>query len=391
MKKYLILGNGVAGTTAAENIRQNDGTGEITIVTDEDIPFYYRIRLPDYLGGMVAESELVAKKEAWYDEKKISLQLSSRVSAADSGRKHVITADGLTYAYDSLLLANGSHPFVPPIKGSNIKGVFALHTIRDVRQISQAAEKIRNVVLIGGGLLGLETANALHKLEKNVTVVEFFPRLLPRQLDNEGAARLQHFFESKGFSFRLGTTTKEITGDDSVEQVLLEHGEILPAQMVIISAGVRPNLELAKMLGLKTDKGVIVDQFMRTSQPDIYAAGDVIEFEDRTYGIWPAAMEQGKIAGINISGGKTAYNGTTLSNILKVAGIDLASAGEIDEEKKFESKIVASDDTYKKVVINNGKVIGCIMLGDRKHFNRISKAITSGENILNELDSLLNG
>ncbi|KPK26133.1 MAG: pyridine nucleotide-disulfide oxidoreductase [Desulfobacterales bacterium SG8_35_2] len=391
MKKYLILGNGVAGTTAAENIRQNDGTGEITIVTDEDIPFYYRIRLPDYLGGMVAESELVAKKEAWYDEKKISLQLSSRVSAADSGRKHVITADGLTYAYDSLLLANGSHPFVPPIKGSNIKGVFALHTIRDVRQISQAAEKIRNVVLIGGGLLGLETANALHKLEKNVTVVEFFPRLLPRQLDNEGAARLQHFFESKGFSFRLGTTTKEITGDDSVEQVILEHGEILPAQMVIISAGVRPNLELAKMLGLKTDKGVIVDQFMRTSQPDIYAAGDVIEFEDRTYGIWPAAMEQGKIAGINISGGKTAYNGTTLSNILKVAGIDLASAGEIDEEKKFESKIVASDDTYKKVVINNGKVIGCIMLGDRKHFNRISKAITSGENILNELDSLLNG
>jgi len=391
MKKYLILGNGVAGTTAAENIRQNDGTGEITIVTDEDIPFYYRIRLPDYLGGMVAESELVAKKEAWYDEKKISLQLSSRVSAADSGRKHVITADGLTYAYDSLLLANGSHPFVPPIKGSNIKGVFALHTIRDVRQISQAAEKIRNVVLIGGGLLGLETANALHKLEKNVTVVEFFPRLLPRQLDNEGAARLQHFFESKGFSFRLGTTTKEITGNDSVEQVILEHGEILPAQMVIISAGVRPNLELAKMLGLKTDKGVIVDQFMRTSQPDIYAAGDVIEFEDRTYGIWPAAMEQGKIAGINISGGKTAYNGTTLSNILKVAGIDLASAGEIDEEKRFESKIVASDDTYKKVVINNGKVIGCIMLGDRKHFNRISKAITSGENILNELDSLLNG
>jgi nitrite reductase (NADH) large subunit len=391
MKKYLILGNGVAGTTAAENIRQNDGTGEITIVTDEDIPFYYRIRLPDYLGGMVAESELVAKKEAWYDEKKISLQLSSRVSAADSGRKHVITADGLTYAYDSLLLANGSHPFVPPIKGSNIKGVFALHTIRDVRQISQAAEKIRNVVLIGGGLLGLETANALHKLEKNVTVVEFFPRLLPRQLDNEGAARLQHFFESKGFSFRLGTTTKEITGDDSVEQVILEHGEILPAQMVIISAGVRPNLELAKMLGLKTDKGVIVDQFMRTSQPDIYAAGDVIEFEDRTYGIWPAAMEQGKIAGINISGGKTPYKKTTLSNILKVAGIDLASAGEIDEENRFESKIVASDDTYKKVVFNNGMVIGCIMLGDRKHFNRISKAITSGENILNELDSLLNG
>jgi nitrite reductase (NADH) large subunit len=391
MKRYLILGNGVAGTTAAEYIRQNDGTGKITIVTDEDIPFYYRIRLPDYLGGMIAESELTAKKAVWYDEKKISLKLSSRISAADSGRKHVISADGSTYEYDSLLLANGSHPFVPPFKGSDRKGVFALHTIRDVRQISQAAKKISNVVLIGGGLLGLETANALHKLGKNITVVEFFPRLLPRQLDNEGAARLQHFFENKGFSFRLGTTTKEITGDDSVEQVLLENGEILPAQMVIISAGVRPNLELAKMIGLKTNKGVIVDKFLQTSQPDIYAAGDVIEFEGRTYGIWPAAKEQGEIAGTNISGGKTSYKGTTLSNILKVAGIDLASAGEIDEENRFESKIVASNDTYKKVVINNSKVIGCIMLGDRKHFNRISKAITSGEDILNELDSLLNG
>jgi nitrite reductase (NADH) large subunit len=176
-----------------------------------------------------------------------------------------------------------------------------------------------------------------------------------------------------------------------VEQVVLENGDILPTEMVIISAGVRPNLELAKMLDLKTDKGVIVDKFMQTSQPDIFAAGDVIEYEGRTYGIWPAAMEQGKIAGINISGGRAAYAGTTLSNILKVAGIDLASAGEIDEENRHESKIVTSADIYKKVVIDNGRVIGCIMLGDRKNFNRINKAITSGEDITSELDTLLNG
>ena len=390
MEKYLILGNGVAGTTAAENIRRNGATGEITIVTDEDLPFYYRVRLPDYLGNVVTESELIAKKEDWYNEKKISLKLGSRINDADPGKKHVITADGLTLAYDKLLLANGSHPFIPPIKGSDMKGVFAIHTIRDARQILRAAEKINNVVLVGGGLLGLEVANAFHKLGKNITVVEFFPRLLPRQLDSEGAARLQHFFEKMNFSFRLGTTTKEIAGDDRAEHVILKNGDVIPTEMVIISAGVRPNLKLAKMLGVNTDKGVIVDKYMQTSQADIFAAGDVIEFEGRTYGIWPAAVEQGKTAGINISGGKTAYEGTTLSNILKVAGIDLASAGEIDEENRFESKIVAVHDIYKKVVIDNGKIIGCIMLGDRKHFNRISKAISSGEDILNELDSLLN-
>jgi len=390
MKKYLIIGNGVAGTTAADTVRQIDPTGEITIVTDEDLPFYYRVRLPDYLGGEVTESELIAKKKEWYDEKEISLKLNTNITEADPGVKHVLTADGISIAYDRLLLASGSHPFIPPIKGSDMDGVFAIHTINDVRQILQAAEKISDVVLIGGGLLGLEAANALHKLGKNITVVEFFPRLLPRQLDNEGAARLQHFFEKMIFTFRLGAITKKITGADRVEQVILENGDVLSTEMVIISAGVRPNLKLAKMFGLKTDKGVIVDKYLQTSQPDIYAAGDVIEFEGRTYGIWPAAMEQGEIAGINISGGEATYRGTILSNILKVAGVDLASAGEIDEENRHESKIVISEDKYKKVVIDNGKVIGCIMLGDRKNFNRINKAISTGEVILDELDSLLN-
>ena len=391
MKKYLIVGNGVAGTTAAENIRRNDTAGAITIVTDEELPFYYRVRLPDYLGGAVTEPELIAKKEAWYDGNKISLRLNTRISGADPGTRQVRTGQGEVLAYDRLLLANGSHPFIPPIKGSDMKGVFVLHTVHDARQILLAAEKISSIVLIGGGLLGLEAAYALHRLGKNITVVEFFPRLLPRQLDNEGGSRLQHYFENMNFTFRLGASTREIAGDTGVEQVVLESGEVLPTEMVIISAGVRPNLELAGTLGLQTNKGVIVDEFMQTSQPDIYAAGDLIEFEGKTYGIWPAAMEQGKIAGINISGSKEVYAGTTLSNILKVAGIDLASAGEIDVENRYEAKIVASEKIYKKVVIDSGKVMGCIMLGDRKNFNRINKAITTGEEILDELDGLLNG
>lgn len=389
MNKYLIIGNGVAGTTAADHIRKNDADGTITIVTDEDIPFYYRVRLPDLLGGKVTEPELIARKKEWYDEKNISLKLNTRITAADPGMKQIHTAGGESIPYDSLLLANGSQPFVPPIKGSEMKGVFTIHTINDVRRVAAAAREANEIILIGGGLLGLEAANGLHNLGKTITVVEFFPRLLPRQLDNEGAARLQSFFENMNFSFRLGATTREINGGDSLEQIILDDGTVLPADMVIISAGVRPNLELAEMLHLKSDKGVIVDNKMQTSNPDIYAAGDVIEFKGRTYGIWPAAMEQGKIAGTNISGSSATYAGTTLSNILKVAGIDLASAGEIDVENSYEARIVATEKIYKKVVIDTNRVIGCIMLGDMKNFNHINKAISTGENIINELDSLL--
>lgn len=390
MAKYLIIGNGVAGTTAAENIRKNDPDGEITIVSDEDLPFYYRVRLPDFLGGGVGEPELIAKKKEWYAGKNIALNLQARIISADPGNKTVKTDNGVSFSYDKLLLATGSRPFIPPIKGADLKGVFAIHTIRDARAIAAAAEKINNIVLIGGGLLGLETASALHRRKKNIAVVEFLPRLLPRQLDNEGADRLQQFFEKMDFIFRLGATAREIAGHDRPERVILENGESLAAEMVIISAGVRPDLELAGMLGLKTDRGIVVDEYLQTSLSGIYAAGDVIEFAGKTYGIWPAAMEQGRIAGLNISGGNTVYEGTILSNILKVAGIDLASAGEIDVENRYESKVVASEQTYKKVVIDGSRVIGCIMLGDRKNFNRINKAISTGEDIIDDLDSLLN-
>ena len=389
MKKYLIIGNGIAGTTAADNIRRNDAAGEIIIVTDEDLPFYYRIRLPDLLGGRVTESELIAKNSEWYRKKNISLKLNTRITAADPQTKKVHTGVGESLAFDRLLLANGSHPFIPPVKGSDMKGVFAIHTVNDVRRVLAGTAKLDNALLVGGGLLGLEAANALHRLGKKITVIEFFPRLLPRQLDDEGATRLQRYFEKMGFSFRLEATVREIRGSGHVEDVVLEDGTVLPAGMVIISAGVRPSLELAQMFSLKIDKGVIVNKHMQTSNPDIFAAGDVIEFNGKTYGIWPAAMEQGKIAGTNISGGNTTYGGTTLSNILKVAGVDLGSAGEIDIENRYKSKTVATSDIYKKVVIDNNRVIGCIMLGNLKNFNRISMAITTGENILDELDSLL--
>lgn len=381
MKKYVIVGNGAAGTTAAEIIRKHDGNGSITVLTDEDTPFYYRIRLNELISGDVSEKDLIARKREWYEKERIDLRTSTRVTNADPDNKVIISKDEQHFPYDALLIATGSHSFVPPISGVDKKGVFTLRSIQDAREICAWAKSAREIVLIGGGLLGLESGNALRKLGKDITIVEFFPRLLPRQLDADGAKRLQELMEGMGFTFRLGARTREIAGQAKVSEVRLEGGERLPADMVVISAGVRPNLELAESLALEQDKGIKVDDHMRTNRPNVFAAGDVAEFNGIPYGIWPAAMEQGKVAGTNMAGGDETYSGTTMSTTLKVVGIDLASAGNIDAENQYESRVVTDDRVYKKIVLDDNRVIGCIMLGDTKAFSRVTKMMTEGRDV----------
>lgn len=387
MAGYLIIGNGVAGTTAAEHIRKTDQEGKITMVADEDLPFYHRLRLNDLVVGEVTEQALIVKDPQWYQDRGIDLSLRQRVIDADPVQKVVMTAHQ-QFPYDRLLLATGSHSFIPPIQGADKKGVFALRTIQDARDITAFARDIQDVVLIGGGLLGLEAGNALRRLGKRVTVVEFFPRLLPRQLDVDGAKRLQELMENMGFSFRLGAKTEAISGEETVEGVVLEGGESISAQMVIISAGVRPNLQLAGPLGLAQDKGIQVNERLQTSRSHIYAAGDVAEFRGIPYGIWPAAMEQGKIAGTNMAGGDRVYEGTTMANVLKVVGIDLASAGNIDAENESASRVVQDKDVYKKIILEEDRITGCIMLGNTKGFNKITRAMSEGRGV-SELHDLL--
>jgi len=389
MTEYLIIGNGVAGTTAAENIRKNDSKGTITIVTDEDISFYYRIRLNEYISGDIGQDDLLAKKASWYKDNNIDLKLNTRVIDAGPAQKTVITDRGENLAYDKLLIATGSHSFMPPINGYLKTGVFAVRNINDARGIMNYAGSIDNVMVIGGGLLGLEAGNAFRKMGKDVTVVEFFPRLLPRQLDVDGAKRLQTIMEGMGFSFRLDAKTEVIEGEEIVTSVRLASGETLDARMVVISAGVRPNMELAEPLGLETDKGIKINEHMLTNKADIYAAGDVAEFKGIPYGIWPAAMDQGKIAGLNMAGVETVYAGTTMANTLKVVGIDLASAGDIDADNKYESKTVSDENTYKKIVLDDSRIIGCIMLGDTKAFNKITKLMAAKTDVSAVKDNML--
>lgn len=375
--RYVIIGNGVAGTTAAARVRDRDASGEILIVSDETHPFYSRIRLVDYLAGETQEGDLIIRKEGWYEDKGITLRLGCEVREIVPLTKSIILADGRGEAYDKLLVATGSTPFMPPLEGSEKKGVFTLKTIEDARLINEYLSDKEEVIVLGGGVLGIEAGNSLRKRGKRVAIVEFFPRLLPRQMDAEGSEILKATLERMGLTFHLGTTAKEVVGGNRVEGLLLQDGRLIRADSLLVSAGIRPRTTLLGSCGIKLGKGVPVDDRMETEIPDIYAAGDLIEHRGVFYGIWSAAEKQGEVAGIDMAGGDATYEGTIPSNILKVAGVDLFSAGDIDAEGRMDCMVIKDPEkgVYRKLVVKNGRLAGCILCGDVKGRSEILSAL----------------
>jgi nitrite reductase (NADH) large subunit len=383
MTTYLIIGNGVAGNAAAENIRKFDPEGEIAMFSKEDRPFYYVPALPEYVAGDKQADKIIIHPRAWYDQHRIELHLATTVTTIDAAQKFVETDKGERFTFDKLLLATGGKSFIPPMKGADSPGIFTLKTLADADRIKEAAGQAKTAVLIGGGLLGLEAGNGLRKLGLKVIVVEFFPRLLPRQMDVAGAGILQSQMEDMGFTFHLGAITEEIVSLAGGLQVCLKSGDKITGDLVLISAGVRPDLSLAQALGLEMDKGVKVDDTMKTSRDEVYAAGDLIEHRGRVYGIWPAALEQGKVAGAAMAGHEAKYEGTLASNVLKVVGIDLVAAGDIDADGKL-SAIVHQDKvkkTYRKLVIQDNCLVGAILLGDIRGSGEIEVAIKKKQDI----------
>ncbi|MBW2123324.1 MAG: NAD(P)/FAD-dependent oxidoreductase [Deltaproteobacteria bacterium] len=383
MRRYVIVGNGVAGTTAAESIRQVDKAGKIDIFTDEPQPFYTRIRLPEYLAGEVDEEKLVVHKPGWYHEHSIELHLEEPVVLVDPEKREVQTTKQAAYPYDRLLLATGSHPFVPPVKGAAKRGVFTLRSLKDAEKIREYAASTKKAVLIGGGVLGLEVGNGLRRLGIEVSVVEFFPRLLPRQMDVPGSELLKRQMETMGFRFYLGARSKEIVGKARVEGVVLEEGPTLPCDMLLFSAGIRPNLDLARSLDLEIERGAVVNDHLETKRPGVYAAGDLVEHRGLFYGIWPASQKQGEIAGINMAGGEASYQGTVMSNRLKVAGIDLISSGNIDSDRNLKD-LVRKDEgkfVYRRLVLEDGVIVGCILMGDISGHREILHAMENRRDV----------
>jgi nitrite reductase (NADH) large subunit len=391
MRRYLIIGDGVAGARAAVKIGEADQKGEIQIFTEEAYPFYYRVRFPELVAGEVAIQDITIHTKEWYQSRGISLHLEERITEVHPEKKEVISQKGITYAYDLLLMATGGNAFVPPNKGAERRGVFTLRTMKDAIEMKEFSRGVNQTILIGGGLVGLETGGALLRRGVKVAVIEHNPRILPRQMDTEGAQILQRKMEGMGFSFFLNADSEEIFGKERVEGLRLKDERVVEGQMVIVSAGVRPNLQLARAAGLETKNGILVNDQLETRSEGIFAAGDVAEHRGRCYGIWPAAQRQGEIAGVNMAGGNLLYEGTVVSNTLKVVGIDLTSSGEIDAEGKLEC-VVKSDrekNIYRKVVFKEDRIVGCILLGNVKGSLEILGAIEKKINVKDLKDSIL--
>ena len=377
MKRYVIIGDGVAGAMAAVKVNQVDPKGEIHLFTKETYPFYYRVRFPELIAGETTIPNIIIHTKEWYQNKGIVLHLEEPISEVRPETKEVISEKGRSYPYDLLLFATGANAFVPPIKGVEKKGVFTLRTMQDAIELKQFSTGVKQAILVGGGLVGLETGSALLRRGVKVAVIEHNPRVLPRQVDTEGAQILQVKMEEMGFSFFLNGHSEEILGKGKVEGLRLKDGRLVEGQMVLISAGVKPNLTLSKKMDLEIKNGIVVNDRMETKSEGIFAAGDVAEHRGRCYGIWPAAQKQGETAGINMAGGNELYEGTVISNTLKVVGINLTSSGEIDPEGKLECAVKRDREKsiYRKVTFKENRVVGCILLGDVKGSSEILSAI----------------
>lgn len=389
----VIVGNGVAGVTAARIIKEKNPETRVSIYTDESYHYYPRPRLYEVLSGEAKPREVYMFSEEWYEKKGINVHLNKKVLSIDIDRTELLLEGGSRIKYDKLLLANGGHSFLPPIKGVEKTGVFTLRTIKDALNIKEFTKTTKKVIIIGGGLLGLEFASSLKKLGQQVRVVELFPRLLPKQLDPDGATILKNRIASRGIDIVLGAKTVEILGKETVSGILLDRGETISGDLVLISAGMRSNTELALEAGIKVNRGIVVDQNLRTSADDVYAVGDAAEFEGRVYGIIPAALEQASIAAANMLGEEAnIYAGTVPSNTLKIVDVELTSMGLVNPEEPKYEEVKETDKkkgVYKKLVLDKGKIVGAILLGDKKGVTSIKKLMTHETVITKYKNSIL--
>lgn len=362
--KTLILGNGAAGMEAALMLRKHDPETSITLLTESRWLHYFRPKLVHFLAEEQQPEGLVVYDEEFYKKKNIYNVLGRKAASVDTSARQVTDEFGGVYPYDRLLIATGSRPFVPPIEGIDKDGVFTLRSITDAQKIRRFSDHVDRTVVIGGGLLGLENAFSLQQLGKIVTVVEFAPWLLPRQLDQGGGQHLQRLLEAKGLEFLLNAQVEKIVGSSRVEGVELKDGRFIPCGAVLVSAGVRGDMDFLKGTPIATNRGVIVDDRMRTNVEGVWAAGDVAEHRGLTYGLWTVAREQGQVAGADMAGQSTHYEGSLPSSLLKITGINVFSMGDVKAAGSFLSG--GNEDSYKKLVLDKeAKPLAAMVVGDK--------------------------
>jgi NADPH-dependent 2,4-dienoyl-CoA reductase/sulfur reductase-like enzyme/ferredoxin len=396
IRRVVIVGNGIAGVTAAEHVRRLHPQCEIALVGREKFPLYNRMGITRLVYGRSAMQGLYLLPDAWYEEQRIGSWLNTRAERIDLAARAVVLGTGEALDYDRLILATGSASFVPPVAGFGAAGTFVLRDAEDAMRIRAYAQerRARTAVVGGGGLLGIEAAYALSKLGLRVTVLERGRWPLQRQIDERAGTLLRDYLSGLGMQVLVESEIDRLdSAASALKTAVLKDGRVLPCDVVLLCAGIRPNVELARAAGLTVNQGVVVDAQMRTSAPDIYCAGDAAEFEGQVYGLWPACVEQGAIAAANAMGETRAYAGTTPATILKVVGADLSSIGRIvpassDEVITFED---AKTRRYAKLVLANGRIAGAIMMGFPNESALVTNALKRGTDVSGKVEALRRG
>ena len=368
--RYIIIGGSAAGISAVEAIRSIDRTSPIELFSSEGTPFYSRVLLSYYIAGAITKEELHFRPLEFFSENKVTAHLGQRVERVLPESKSIRMEDGREYPFGRLLIATGSSPKILDIPGKDKKGVVVMRNIDHAQEIVNRVEEIKTACVLGGGLIGLRTGYALSVRGVKVKVIVKSGYVLSQMLDRDAAEMIQATMREHGIDIRTGQDSVEIVGKESVEGVILDNGERINCQLVVIGKGVQPNVDLISSTPIKVNEGIVADETMRTNMPDIYVAGDVAETFDLSTGrmgvnaIWPCAFEQGRVAGLNMAGKKAKYDGSFRMNSLDFYGLPVISMGitRIDGNK-FQQVQRKTKNTYRKLVLKDGRIIGAILVG----------------------------
>lgn len=394
--KLVLVGNGLAGMRCLEDLLDMaPDRYEITVIGEEPWGNYNRIMLSPVLSGDKTIEDIMLHSHAWYSEKGIQLIADDPAIKIDRPRKQVHTQKGMVVNYDRLILATGSKPFIPPIAGTDLKGVMSFRDIYDVNQMLEYTKNKKNAVVIGGGLLGLEAAYGLKRRGMNVTVLHLMDRIMDRQLDSRASHMLRHSIEEKGINIITEANTEALLGvDGHVNQIRLKDGTLLDADLVVFAVGIRPNISLAQSAGLRTQRGVMVNDTMQTYDPSIYAVGECIEHRSQTFGLVEPLWGQAFICASHLAEhGSLTFKAPTVPTQLKVSGVDVFSAGNFEPSEDFED-IILNDEKrqiYKRIIIQHDKVIGAVLFGDTEDGAWYAELIADETPISNIRNKLLFG
>lgn len=393
-ERVVIVGGGMAAARFVDELTARaSGRHDITVIGEEPSRPYNRVLLSSLLARDVDEADLELKSRDWWSERRINLVSGEKVIAIDAGQQSVRLQCRPAIPHDRLVLATGSEPIRLPLPGSDLPGVFTFRTQDDVSAILARADGDLRAVVVGGGLLGLEAAYGLARAGAAVAVVHLMDRLMERQLDARAGGMLKVALEARGIEVLLEAQSAAIEGQDKMEGLRLSDGRLLRADLVVMAAGIRPRADLAREAGLAVERGVIVDDQMRTSAPGIYALGECAEHRGLCYGLVEPAYEQAKVLAQHLTGGSAAYKGSLLATNLKVSGVDVFSAGDFLGSPGSEPIVFtdAEQGVYRKIIVKDGALAGAILLGETADALWYLDLIRSGASIAAMRETLVFG